>query len=54
MMRPVVALGLTGVGLMALAYRQLYRHVLHKTEAELERLLGAVAGDMSRKALLGE
>lgn len=51
---PVIALGLAGVGTMAYAYRGLYRRVLRKTEAEVERLLGAVAGDLSRKAILGE
>ena len=51
---PAVALGATGVGLMALAYRALYRSVLRKTEAELEGVLASVAGDLSRKALLPE
>ncbi len=51
---PAVAIGAAGVGLMALAYRALYRSVLRKTETELEEALAAVAGDLSRKALLGE
>ncbi|MCR9160604.1 MAG: hypothetical protein ACE37F_21175 [Nannocystaceae bacterium] len=51
---PAVALGATGVGLMALAYRALYRSILRKTEAELEGVLATVAGDLSRKALVPE
>ncbi len=50
---PVVVLGVAGVGAMAMAYRGIYRWVLRKTEAEFDRLLGAVAGDLSRKVLLG-
>lgn len=51
---PAVALAAAGTGVMALAYRALYRRVLAKTEAEFEGVLAAVSGDLSRKALLGE
>lgn len=51
---PAVALAAAGTGLMSVAYRALYRRVLNKTETELENALAAVAGDLSRKALLGE
>ncbi|MBV1858377.1 MAG: hypothetical protein KUG77_08190 [Nannocystaceae bacterium] len=49
-----VALAATGTGAMAVAYRGVYRRVLSKTEAEFENVLALVAGDLSRKALLGE
>lgn len=49
---PVVVLGAAGVGLAALAYRALYRSVLRNTEAELEDVLAAVAGELSRKTIM--
>lgn len=49
-----VALAAGGTGMMAVAYRALYRRVLSRTEAEFENVLAAVSGDLSRKALLGE
>lgn len=50
---PVLGLGAAGVGAMALAYRGLYRSVLRKTESEIARMLGTVAGELSKRALLG-
>ncbi len=49
---PVAAAGVLGAAGMAFAYRALYRSVLRKTEAELHDLLGKVAGDLTRAALL--
>ncbi len=51
---PGIALAALGTGTMAVAYRALYRRVLSNTEAELQGVLAAVSGDLSRKALLGE
>lgn len=51
---PALALAGAGTGLMAIAYRALYRRVLRKTTAEFENVLSAVSGDLSRKALIGE
>jgi len=51
---PALVLAAAATGTMAVAYRALYRRVLSKTQAELENVLAAVSGDLSRKALLGE
>lgn len=51
---PAVAAAAVGTGLMAWAYRALYRSVLRKTKEELEGVLARVSGDLSRRALLGE